>query len=197
MSETDYKSGWNTRFESGTYRGTLYGVVCEIIRNKLCHCSRQRACQQTCVNFSVEHKKQYRIDATTAASQRRTGEPTFVVPCPSGCKEFFHKGSKERTVRQVNVQDSWHRSNRASYAATGPNFMFSTTHGSQGESNLHTKKIHRVDRETYIDSALREIYDVYMEAGSAQLHVPNDARITGREQLTHEKDTSRRSWNLH
>ena len=26
-SETDYKSGWNTRFQGGTYRGMLYGVV--------------------------------------------------------------------------------------------------------------------------------------------------------------------------
>ena len=27
LSETDYKSGWNTRFKSGTYRGMLYAVV--------------------------------------------------------------------------------------------------------------------------------------------------------------------------
>ena len=27
LSETDHKSDWNTQFESGTYRGMLYGVV--------------------------------------------------------------------------------------------------------------------------------------------------------------------------
>ena len=35
------------------------------------------------------------------------------------------------------MQDSWHRSKRASYTATGINFMFTTTHGSQGEELAH------------------------------------------------------------
>ena len=39
-------------------------LFCEIIRDKLCHCSRQRACQQTCVNFSLGHKN------TTALTQQ-------------------------------------------------------------------------------------------------------------------------------
>ena len=44
---------------------------------------------------------------TTALTQQlplysaKTGEPTLVVPCPCGCKEFSHKGSKEHFVRST------------------------------------------------------------------------------------------------
>ena len=51
LSETDHKSGWNTKFKSVTYRGMLYGIV-------LRRWSRQRACQQTCVNFSLWHRSE-------------------------------------------------------------------------------------------------------------------------------------------
>ena len=27
LSETDYRTGWNKEFKSGTYRGMLYGLV--------------------------------------------------------------------------------------------------------------------------------------------------------------------------
>ena len=43
----------------------------------------------------------WRIDATTSTWQRKAGEPTLVVPCPSGCKEFSHTGSKEHFVRSA------------------------------------------------------------------------------------------------
>ena len=58
LSETDHKSCWNTKFKSGTYPGMLCGIVCESTRNKLCRWSRQRACQQTCVNFSLWHRSE-------------------------------------------------------------------------------------------------------------------------------------------
>ena len=44
-------------------------------------------------------QRHHRIDATTSTLQRRTGEPTFVDPCPSGCKEFSRQGSKVHFVR--------------------------------------------------------------------------------------------------
>ena len=66
----------------------------------------------------------------------------------------------ECAFHQVNVQDLRYPSKgRTSSATTGPSFMFSSTHGSQG-SNAHTRKTHCVDCGTYNNSAPREIYNV-------------------------------------
>ena len=100
-SEDHHKSGWNTRFNGGTYRGMLFGVDCKIIRGKLCHLSGQETCQQTCVNFSLGHKNHYHIDATTSIVQRKTDEPSFVVSCPSGCEKLSCKVWKEQFVRST------------------------------------------------------------------------------------------------
>ena len=45
--------------------------------------------------------------------------------------------------------------------------LSSQRHTDHRESSLHTKGIYRVDRGTYIDSALREIYDAYKAVRSA------------------------------
>ena len=65
---------------------------------------------------------------------RKTGEPAFVVPCPSECKEFSHNGSKEHFVRSTCKIRGTFRKER-SHTTTGFNFKFSTTHGPQGEQS--------------------------------------------------------------
>ena len=61
----------------------------------------------------------------------------------------------------------------------------SQRHTDHRESNLHTRKIYRVDRGTYIDSALREIYDAYKAARSASSNrdggLLKDTAITKRQ----------------
>ena len=69
---------------------------------------------------------------------RKTGEPAFVVPCPSECKEFSHNGSKEHFVRSTCKIRGTVRKER-SHTTTGFNFKFSTTHGPQGEQSKHEK----------------------------------------------------------
>ena len=39
-SDADHRTGWNKEFKSGTYRGMLYGSVCDIL-NKLYHWPRE------------------------------------------------------------------------------------------------------------------------------------------------------------
>ena len=79
----------------------------------------------------------YRIDATTSALQRRTGEPTFVVPCPSGCKESSDKGSKGHFVRSTcKIRGTVRKERRTPR-------LDSKTHGSQGEQLTHEKDISR------------------------------------------------------
>ena len=66
----------------------------------------------------------------------------------------------ERIFRHDNVQDSRYRSKNASHITTEFNVRFGRTQGSL-ENSLHTKGIYCADHGTYIDPALREIYDVY------------------------------------
>ena len=78
LIETDYKTGWDTRFKSGVYRGVPYGVV------------------------SRDHPKRAEppiriesvLDATISFLQRKTAAPTFVALRPSECEELSRKGSK-------------------------------------------------------------------------------------------------------
>ena len=94
----------------------------------------------------------------------------------------------QRTFRQVNVQDSWHRSKGTVAHHDWIQLQVLNDTRTTG-SSLHTKGIHRVDRGTYIDSALREIYGVYKAARSASsnrdrgLAVPvlKDTAITKRQ----------------
>ena len=148
LSETNCKSGWNTRFKSGTHRGMLYGVVLRDYPKyvvSLISAGGVPANMREFLSWTHEH---YRIEATISTIQRGTGEPTCVVSCPSGCKEFSRKGSKGHFVRSTcKIRGTVRKERRT--PRLDPNIMFSTTHRLQGE------------------------------------------------QLTHEKDMSRRSWNLH
>ena len=87
--------------------------------------------------------------------QRKTGEPTFVVPCPSGCKEFSHKSSKEPFVKPTcKIRGNVRKERRT--PRLDPNSC-SQRRSDHRESNLHTKQIFLVDRGTYNDSVPHEI----------------------------------------
>ena len=121
-------------------------------------------------------RKHYRIDATTSTLQRETGEPTFVVPSPSGCKEISRKGSKEHFVRSsCKIRGIVREERRTPRQDSTP---CSQRHTGHRESNLHTKKIHRVDCGIYIDAALREIYDACKAA--VQHHETRDGGLADR-----------------
>ena len=66
----------------------------------------------------------------------------------------------ESIFHQVNVQDLWYRpKGRTLSAATRPSYMFSSTHGPQGEQRTHAKKTCCVECGTCIDSVPREIFN--------------------------------------
>ena len=126
-------------------------------------------------------------DATTSTLQQKTGEPTFVALRPSECKEFSLEGLNTYFVMTTcKIRGTVRKECRTPRLDST---SCSHRHTDHSESNLHTKQIYRVDRGTYIDSALREIYDVYMAAGSASSireggladHVPKDTTITKRQ----------------
>ena len=83
------------------YRGMLYGVVLRNYLKQVVSLIRAENMSANMHKFLSWTQKHFRIDATTSTLQRKTGEPTFVVPCPSGCTEFTHKGSKEHFVRST------------------------------------------------------------------------------------------------
>ena len=166
LTETEYNSGWNTRFKSGMSRGMLCGVVSRNYPKQVVSLIKAENVPANMHKFPPWTQKHNRIDATTSNLQRKTGEPTFVVPCPSGCKEFTHKGSKEHFVRSVCKIRGTVRKDRRT-----PRLDSTPCSQRQGEEPT-LEKIHRVDPGTCIDSALREIYDAYKAACSVSIIKP-------------------------
>ena len=165
LSETDCKSGWNTSVESGTYRGMLYGVFLRDYPKNVVSLIKVESVPGSMRGFLSWTHKHHRVDATTSSLQRNTGEPTSVVQRPSGCKEFSHKGSKEHFFRSTcKIRGTVRQERRTPRLDSTPCPQRHTDHR---ESNLHTKRIYRVDRGIYIDSAPREIYDACKAAHSA------------------------------
>ena len=104
-SEDHHKSGWNTRFNGGTYRGMLFGVDCKIIRGKLCHLSGQETCQQTCVNFSLGHKITITLTRRLRLySAKQTSRPLLfrvLVDAKSSLAKYGKSNSSDQRARFV------------------------------------------------------------------------------------------------
>ena len=110
--ETDYKSGWDTRFKSGVYRGMPYGVVLRDYPKK--------------VEPPIEVKSASRNMRTGAPSHRRNNffftaqnRRTHMSCSASERMQRVISQGFERIFRQINVQDSWDCSKRTQHVTTG------------------------------------------------------------------------------
>ena len=149
MRETDHKSCWNTRFKRGNvprYAGwSCFARLSQ--KGRVIDQGRERT-SKTCMNFCLLGTKTlaHRRDDFHFTAQNKRADISCSV---SKWKQRVLPQRFESAFRQVNVQDSWYRSKKASYATTGPSFMFSTTHGSQGEQLTHEKDISRPSRNLH------------------------------------------------
>ena len=207
LIETDFKSGWNTRFKSGMCRGIPFGVVLRDFAQQVVSLFKAESVPANMREFLSWTKIHYRIDATTSTLQCKTDEPTLVVPCPSGRKEFSRKGSKEHFVRSTcKIRGTVRKKRRTPRLDSTARSQRHTDHR---ESSLHTKGIHRADRGTHIDSALREIYDAHKAARSASSNrdgglgdnVLKDTAITKRQpdlatRMVLEQDSLFSNWDF-
>ena len=137
-AEADHRTGWNTTFKSGTFRGALYGIVLRDYPKQVVSLTEAKSVPTICVSFSLGHTRHCRIDETVSTVERKAGGPASAGTCPSGCKEFSHR--LECAFRQVNVQDlRYHSQRRTSSAAARSSFVFPSTHGPQEEQRTHAK----------------------------------------------------------
>ena len=98
--------------------------------------------------------------------ERKTGEPTSVGPCPGGCKDFSHEGSKTRFIRMTckicgAVRSEERHPSRQDAASC------SYRHTDHKGSNAHTRKTYCVDCGTFTESVPREIYNALGATRSA------------------------------
>ena len=99
LTETDYKSGWDTRFKSGVYRGMPNEVVLRDYPEKVEPPIEVKSVSRIVREFLPRTQEHHRIDATTSTLQRKTGAPTFVALRSSEWEEKTRKGSKEYAVK--------------------------------------------------------------------------------------------------
>ena len=159
-SETDYRTGWNTEFKSGTYRGMLYGLLLRDDPKQVVSLANAKSVPVNMREFLSWAQRHYRIDVTASTVQRKTGEPTSVGPCPVGCKDFSHEGSNARFIRVTCKVCGTVRSEEQRHQPRQHPASCSPRHTDHRRSTAHTRKTYCVDCGTYIDSIPREINNV-------------------------------------
>ena len=102
LIETNYKSGWNTRFKNGTYRGMQYGIVLRDYPKKVEPSIEVLSVSRNVRDFFPRTQGHRRVGATTSILQRKTGAPTYLLLCVRvGAKSYFARISSRQRARFV------------------------------------------------------------------------------------------------
>ena len=101
LSETDYKSGWNTRFTSGTYRGMLFGVALPDYPKQVVSLFKAESVPEKCVNFSLRHKNTTALTQQLLLYRAKQANRHLLFRVQADAKSFLSRGSKEHFVRST------------------------------------------------------------------------------------------------
>ena len=123
---------WHRTFESGTYRGMLYGIVLRYYPKQVVSLAKARSVPANMREFLSWAQKHHRIDVTASTVERKAGGPASTETCPGGCREFSPKGSNAHSIGLTCT-------------ATRLSYMFSSTHGPRREQHMYEKDLlHRL-----------------------------------------------------
>ena len=75
-------------FQSGTYRGMLYGIVLRDYPKQVVSLAKAASVPTNMREFLSWAQRHYRIDVTASTVERKTGGLASAGACPRGCKEF-------------------------------------------------------------------------------------------------------------
>ena len=105
----------------------LFAVVLRDYPKQVVSLTKAKSVPTNMREFLSWAQRHYRIDVTASTVERKTGGPASAGTCPA--------------LNQVKVQDLRYRSEgRTSSSAARPSYMFSSTHGPQGEPRTHAKR---------------------------------------------------------
>ena len=97
-SEDKHKSGWNTRFKGGTYRGMLYGVVLQNYSRQVVLLVRAG---DVPVNFSLGHKNTTKLMRRLPFYSAKQTNRHLLFRVKVDAKKLSYKGSEEHSVRKM------------------------------------------------------------------------------------------------
>ena len=149
---TDYKSGWDTRFKSGVYRGMPNGVILRDYPKQVEPPIEVKSVSRNMREFLPGTQEHHRTDATTSIFTAQNRRTDIVALRLSECKELSRKVRKNISPDQrARFVDS---SQNASHITTGFNDRFKNTRGSHGETVYRRKGyITPITEPTLIPSA--------------------------------------------
>ena len=141
--EADHRTGWNRTFESGTYRGMLYGIVLRDYPKQVVSLAKAKSVPTNMREFLSWTQTQYRSDVTASTVERKAGAPASTRTCPGGCKDFSHKVSNAHSTR-LTCKICTVRKEECHQQRQDP-ATCSHRHTDHRGSNAHTRKTYCID----------------------------------------------------